>query len=161
MRLKVKIGGLKPLLNQIGAIEDKKVRTSTLRKVVRAGVSEINKTARKLVQTQTKALKKSLAVKVKVYRKSGVVVGIVGPRTKFSVQAQGKTKKPSKYAHFAHDGRASKGPKIIRRIRRKLGFTRGSRFLAKAAKQAAGRAKTAMEAKAAAELKAAWKFTDG
>lgn len=68
------------------------------RRVVRA--------AKKRVPKNTGQLKKSLGMKRKLYRRSGTIVAIVGPRTGFRAVVNGKPHDPAKIAHLVELGHA-------------------------------------------------------
>lgn len=80
-------------------------------RAIRAGVNELTKTvlaeAKANVPVRTGQLRKSLGRKVKTYRQSKVVVGIVGPRKGFRVVINGVAVNPSNYAHLVEFGRAA------------------------------------------------------
>lgn len=80
------------------------------RKAIRGGVNEATKIvladAKALVPTRSKLLRRSLGRRVRIYRQSKVIVGIIGPRRGFRVQlANGRWVNPAKYAHLVEYGR--------------------------------------------------------
>jgi HK97 gp10 family phage protein len=78
-------------------------------KAIRGGINELTKTvlaeAKANVPVRTGQLRKSLGRKVKTYRESKIVVGIVGPRKGFRVIINGAAVNPSNYAHLVEFGR--------------------------------------------------------
>jgi HK97 gp10 family phage protein len=104
-----KVDGLEDLKRALAGV-DGRVRKKALRKGVNAAAGVILKRARQKVPVRLGLLKKSLGRKVKVYRKEGAVVGIVGPRTGFRRQV-GTTKdgrpvfeNPTQIAHLVEKG---------------------------------------------------------
>lgn len=81
-RVRAQLGNVKPLLDAMAGMK-RALRTRILKAAVNAGARLILQDARTRIHSVTDLLRQSLAVKVKVYRGSGVVVGIVGPRTGF------------------------------------------------------------------------------
>lgn len=126
---------------------DKKAARKALKIAVDEAVKPILKDARANVPTDTKTLKKALGKKVKSYRNSLVVVGVVGPRKDKKGAKATKRKKlvrttssgrqiwrdPVKYAHLIEFGTRphslGKGDKIARKDgrRSKVQQSRGAR----------------------------------
>lgn len=108
LQVKVKLAGgaVAALRRRIDAI-DRRAGT----KAVKAGINEITKAvlrdAKEMTPVRTGQLRKSLGRRIKVYRNSRVVVGIVGPRTGFKILVDGKPVNPAKYAHLVEYGRAA------------------------------------------------------
>lgn len=129
-RVACKIDGLKDMIDKVNAL-DKKMRNKILRKAVNAAGKIVLKAARagfrKGWNVDTGWLKKSMGSRVKVYRRSGVVVAIVGARRKMRkdrktksrvlstfgrrLSASGLKNVPTSYAHlveFGTKGRVNK-----------------------------------------------------
>ena len=82
-----------------------------LRPAIRSGASIVNKDAKQRVPVKTKALKKSLGVRMKTYSRNGVIVGVVGPRVGFrTVGENGRVNDPAKYAHLVELGHGGPRP---------------------------------------------------
>ena len=86
------------------------VRTRILRRAVSKAARLILKDAKARVATRTGLLKKSLGIKVKTYRQSGVVVAIIGPRTGFKrhvtlPDGTIEVENPTVIAHLVEKGR--------------------------------------------------------
>jgi hypothetical protein len=98
------VTGLADIQKQLG-----RLKTAASRKIMRRGVTGgakvINKAQKRGAAKDTGLLKKSIGQKVKVYRNSGAVVGIVGPRKGFRTIRNGRPVDPVKYAHIADKGR--------------------------------------------------------
>lgn len=121
-QVSAKIEGLEPLIKSLQALE-KKAAKKILKDAVNEGSKLILKAAKANVPTgPTGLLKKSLGRKVKVYRNTGKVVAIIGPRSGFKQTKQGKQltalgKKfkdaganPVHYAHLVEFGRHAVSP---------------------------------------------------
>jgi HK97 gp10 family phage protein len=80
--VKVQVVGLDKALRALQDVE-KKVRNRAARKAMDAADKIVLAAQRSLVPVESGLLKKSLGKKVKVFRGSGTVVGIVGPRKGF------------------------------------------------------------------------------
>ena len=78
--VKMKINGLEPLLRRLGEL-DAKLRKKTLKKATEAGSRILLAEMKSRVPRDTGMLIKALGQKIRVYRNSGIVVAIVGPRT--------------------------------------------------------------------------------
>ncbi len=104
VRMKVSDGAIESLRKKLDAI-GKNAGT----KALRDGINELTKTvlaeARANVPERSGRLRKALGRKVKTYRKSRVVVGIVGPRKGFLVTIGGVRVDPANYAHLVEYGR--------------------------------------------------------
>src|SRR5262249_13600056 len=87
-----------------------KVRKKVLRKAINEASKIVLKAAKANVPRASGLLKKSLGRKVKVYRASGTVVAIIGPRTGFKQDVHRDGRKvavlanPTKYAHLVERG---------------------------------------------------------
>lgn len=111
--IKVRIDGLQDVMKRLRAV-DSKVQKKILRKALGKGSKIVLAEEKAQAPRETGLLRKSLGRKTKVYRHSGVVVVIVGPRTgmKQDVRRHGRNKlrparaaDPTKYAHLAGPGR--------------------------------------------------------
>lgn len=108
-KAKVEITGLADVFQRLRGVE-RKVRTKILRQAVQGAGRLILKAARAKVAVRTGLLRKSLGVKVKVYRKSGVAVAVVGPRTGFKrtvklPDGSFEIEDPTNIAHLVEKGR--------------------------------------------------------
>lgn len=100
---------LKGATETIGALADLQnaLRNRILRRAVLDATKPVYDAERQMVPEDTKLLRKSIGRTVKVYRNSGVVVGLVGPRTKMGAQVTPRGRKtpifrnPTRYAHLA------------------------------------------------------------
>lgn len=111
--IKGKIDGLSDVMKSLEGLKAS-VGRRILRKAITDATRPILKDAKSKCPRETGLLRKSLGRKTKVYRKSGVVVGIVGPRTGFKQMVTikdrrtGKTvevlRNPTKYAHLVEYG---------------------------------------------------------
>lgn len=127
--VRMRVAGMDRLLKRLDGLE-KKVRNQILRKATFKASEPVYKDARRSApKGETGLLKKSIGRRVRVYRKSGVVVVVVGPRTGFRksragrvVTALGKKYQaagvnPTRYAHLVEFGRRPvvAGVKTVRR----------------------------------------------
>lgn len=109
----VKVTGDKELIARLLELEPK-VRNRVLRPAVTAAARPIRAAAKASVPVRFGALKKSIDLKVKTYRKG--VSAIIGPRSDVSYThtdmfGRQTTVKPSKYAHLVEGGAK---PHVIR-----------------------------------------------
>ena len=100
MATKITVTGQHQVQGRLSALEGK-VRRQVLRKAVTAGARVVLRTEKSLAPVRLGFLRKSLGTKVKSYRNSGVVVGLVGPRTDKIYFVGNRRVRPSKYAHLA------------------------------------------------------------
>ncbi len=77
---------------------DNKIKRTVTRKAVNASVRPIVKMVRKLTPRNTGLLRRSITHKVKPYRKGGIIVGMVGQRTKGATKAFEKAAEKAKTA---------------------------------------------------------------
>lgn len=102
-----KIEGLADVLRALDGV-GKKVRKKALRKAVTKAARTVLWAAKATVKKKTGLLRRSLGQRIKVYRESGAVVGIVGPRTGFKQEVTRDGKKvlsnPTRYAHLVELG---------------------------------------------------------
>jgi HK97 gp10 family phage protein len=110
--IKAQIDGVKDMLAALDGLK-KAVRNRILKRAVNKGIKIILKAAKGRAPRESGLLKKSLGSKVKVYRSSGVVVGIVGPRKGFKGEVVRKKGRwfpvsvysdPVRYAHLVELG---------------------------------------------------------
>lgn len=135
-------------------------KPSTQRRMIRPAVTKgariISRATKREAPKESGLLKKSIGTKVKTY-KSGVVVGIIGPRKGFRrpVIVSRATKKgerkgtagvrvvyrdPAKYAHLVHGGTQAHGLGAGSQVRRKTReFARSGKYVRTAAYDALGR----------------------
>lgn len=101
-------------------------KDSTRRKILRPAISEaasaMVKTARSLVPIETGELKKSIGQKVVTVKRSGTIIGVVGPRRGFkrAVVRMSRYKpayfnNPVRYAHLIEFGTPQHGPQAFMR----------------------------------------------
>lgn len=150
----LKIDGVEDVEKALAKL-GKKVASKVVKTAVRKGSKLILKSARALVPVETGALKKSLGIKRKIYRRSGVMVDIVGPRKGFEKTGpDGKTRNPVNYAHLVEFGGVVRG--VGRRGKGKLlGARKAHSFLRKAYDENNFRALQAIEREAAAGIQRA------
>lgn len=85
------------------------VRNRILRKAVTAAAGIVVNAAKAACPVETGQLRKSIGKRIKTYRRTGVVVGIVGPRTGFKNATTGRN--PTKYSHLVEFGSATSAAK--------------------------------------------------
>ena len=80
------------------------VRRRIVRRPLTAALSPIVKDGKRNAPHESKALRKSIGKKVRVYKDA--VFGAVGPRTgeRFSLEHEGQLRVPSRYAHLVELG---------------------------------------------------------
>lgn len=104
VRMKVGDAALKALQEKLEAID-----TKASRKGMRSGINQVTKEvlgeAKVNVPERSGRLKKTLGRKVKSYRQSKIIAGIVGPRKGMLVTIDGVRVDPAKYAHLVEYGR--------------------------------------------------------
>lgn len=100
----VKMDGVKEFGERLDALE-KKIRRKLTKKAVTAGTRVFMRAAKTKAPKRSGLLKKSVGSRVQVYRNSGVVVGIAGPRTGFGKEVEIKIKN-------------AKGTRVVRRVKR-------------------------------------------
>jgi len=121
--IKAEISGLEPLIKALQSLE-KKAAKKILKDAVNDASKIVLKAAKANVPVATtgihhELLKKSLGRKVKVYRKTGKVIAIIGPRRGFKQTKSGKQLSalgkqfqdagidPAHYAHLIEFGRSA------------------------------------------------------
>lgn len=120
-KVRAEIKGLKNLVARLNEL-DEKMRRTLLRKAVNAAAGVILKAAKSnLRKSRTGQLRRSLGRKVKLYRKSGVAVAMVGPRKGFKIRdAWGENVDPVHYAHLVEKGRKEVVAGVAARRQRQL-----------------------------------------
>lgn len=101
--------GDKELIRSIGNLPDKVFRKGLL-KAGRFAVKPIIGTARANIPVDTGTLKKSIGLKVKVYKQSGVAAFVVGPRSGFATTDGKRKLDPRYYAHLVERGHVIRPP---------------------------------------------------
>lgn len=104
-----RVGGLEETIKRLDGLK-RRVKNTILRKAMRRATAIVLKAARGNCPKDTGLLRKSLGSKVKAYRQSGVVVGLVGPRKGFKQEVTRKgggkmQADPVRYAHLVEFGR--------------------------------------------------------
>jgi HK97 gp10 family phage protein len=101
------VTGLKDLFDELKALP-KKIQTKTLKDALNAAGRRVMWSAKNKVPVRTDQLRKSLGRRVKVYRNSGKVIAVVGPRHGFraTVDVNGRPTvvNPQKYSHLVELG---------------------------------------------------------
>jgi HK97 gp10 family phage protein len=128
--VKMRITGLEELIRRLESL-DPKMRRKTLKAAVNAGSRILLAEMKAGVPSSlndTGLLRKSLGRRIKVYRQSGIVVAIVGPRRGFKqeigMSSSGKYKgkpiyrNPTRYAHLVEFGT---GPRVQKSTGRSTG----------------------------------------
>jgi HK97 gp10 family phage protein len=103
-KVSAKLEGIKELTDRL-----KKLKANVAKKITKRAVTAaakiVNKSAKRNVRKRTKLLSKSIGQKVKIYRNSGLVAAVIGPRRGFRKIIDGKPHNPVKYAHLVELGR--------------------------------------------------------
>jgi hypothetical protein len=144
MQVKFEMTGFDKLIAKLRTLKNGK---AIWKKAVRAGSAKLLKIARGQTPRESKALAKSLGLRIKASRKTGVVYGLVGPRRKFFKMWRGKKRVPSNYAHLTERGR-----KAFRQGNRTVGAVRGKRWLSFAVRAGKAQVMAAMSQKINEEL---------
>lgn len=113
--IKGEIAGLKDVLKRLHRLKQG-VRNRVLRPAVTKAVKPIAKHAKHLAPWRTGMLRRSMGWRVMAYRRTGTVVGIVGPRSGFKKTKAGRQQtalgrkykatgiNPTRYAHLVELG---------------------------------------------------------
>lgn len=113
MQMRFRLTGLQDVLGRLAQFQRQTTRSKILRPALQAATKPMLATAKSLARIRTGVLRKSLARKTKTYRKSGIVVVIIGPRKGFKRLAKIKKGRgkgtyilvdPIRYAHFVEKG---------------------------------------------------------
>jgi len=137
-KLSGEIHGLQEVMQRLNKIATAP-RRQLLRRAIQVAAQITTKAAKANVRTAGDGLlKRSIGSSVKVYRKSGIAVAMVGPRTGFK-RAKGQKIRtalgekyavanadPTKYAHLVEGGRAAVSPKE-KRVMAAAGIIYGTR----------------------------------
>lgn len=82
---------------------------------LKAPAERLRDNMRMLAPVETGALRKSIDFIVKTYAKSGVVIAVVGPKSRYRLNGR----RPSKYAHLVEFGHIAVAPRKGTSIRKK------------------------------------------
>lgn len=168
--IRVKVEGADALLKRLDRLK-RTARNKVLRPAVNEACNPVLAAARATAPADEGWLRKALAKRVKTYARSGVVVGVVGPRTGYQTTGRGQSKRrgltafgrklrsktrrrPSKYAHLVEYGTAPHRIAVPRGgglVVRHPGSP-ATRFLRRAWEQSGGRAFALLRARVAAGL---------
>ena len=77
---------------------------------------------------RSKSLRKSIIVKIKTYQRTGAIVAIIGPSSKYTAEYKGKKVRPVNYAHLVEDGHVNAARQTLSSIGRTARIKR-SRFM--------------------------------
>ena len=77
-----------------------RIMRKVVRQAVSAGLTPLNKEAKRQAPKDSGTLKKSIGKKIKTYKNDGVVWGGVGARSGFRVVIDGKPRDPRRYIHL-------------------------------------------------------------
>jgi HK97 gp10 family phage protein len=102
-KVKMRITGVAELMKKLRSI-DEKVKKVALQKGIGAAAKIIKDSAKARVRRRSGQLAKSLGSKVKTFRNTGIVVGVIGPRKGFKIMIDGKPVDPVRYAHLVENG---------------------------------------------------------
>lgn len=152
-KIKQKLTGLEALIQSMSDLKQS-IQSRALRPAVTKGARIISKEAKRLAPKESGLLRKSIGTKVKTY-KSGVVVAIIGPRSKPSfrktvtVNGRQQVRNPVNYAHLVEYGTVRTRPHSFLRaaIQTKQGEVR--RVMAEALRESILKQRAKEAAKAA------------
>lgn len=156
--VEISLQGIKPLLAKLERIPRKQAK-AIMRKAVRAGSAPIRKVAKKTAPRDKGILQETMAIKVKQYP-SGVSVGVIGPRKKFTkrTKKRGERTLDAFYGHMVEGGtrpHVIPGPIVLGgRVLHNIQHpgTQPTRFMEKSAKQSRAEAVRRLGAKLGSEL---------
>lgn len=104
--LRVEIKGFKGIIREIRKnAPAKEYRAKLLKTALNAVGGVVARTLRQLSPVRSGTMKKSMKHKTKYYKKSDTVVVLVGVKSKFKGNYQGKVVTPTNYAHLVTRGR--------------------------------------------------------
>jgi HK97 gp10 family phage protein len=111
MRFDVKLTGVDHLLKRLFSLKQG-MRNVILRRALRAGAKPVWLGARHRAKAGTRELRRSLGTRMKSYRRGGVVVIVIGPRSKNTIQhppgslfpSYTRGYNPARYAHLHEKG---------------------------------------------------------
>ncbi|MGL6072631.1 MAG: HK97 gp10 family phage protein [Fimbriiglobus sp.] len=120
--MKVELHGTRQTENALQGVKAG-VKNRVLKRALRQVSSSAAKVAKSRIRgKRTGALKRSLGVKYKSYRSSGVFVFAIGPRKGYRTSdAAGGSIDPARYAHFAERGRKAVVVKKARMLANRAG----------------------------------------
>lgn len=127
-----------------------KIPVRSMKKAMRAGSEPVKAATKDASPVETGALKKSMTIGARSYRRGAYLLGVVGPR--FFKYKSGRS--PAYYAHLVEQGHRIAIGGTLNRMRRKKfklgtgrigGFVSGRGFMRQAAKQVFPRALRAFE----------------
>ncbi len=102
--------------------------TAIVRSATSKSLTPVNKAAKRAAPVDTGLLKKSIGKKIKTYRRSGAVVGLIGVRDGFTEISGGKKRNPAKYGiiieartRFLKSSFVSKIPEVVAILSREVG----------------------------------------
>lgn len=90
-----------------------KVQRNVLRSAVNSGTTPVVKATKAKVKKETGTLELSIGKKVKAYKSSGSVVGVIGPRFSVTSTFKGRKRRPAYYAHLAEKGHIAANGRFI------------------------------------------------
>ncbi len=99
----VVLTGQKELLHKLMDLPNKVFRkclTSASRKAMKPVIAQ----ARATVAVESGALKRSIGLRTKVYKRQGAVVTVVGARGGFGMAFHGRNRNPAMYSHLVEKG---------------------------------------------------------
>lgn len=99
--------GQHELIRKLEALPDKVFRRG-LSSAGRKATRPVVVSAKAAVAVESGALKKSIGLRTKVYRQTGVMIFVVGPRSGFAGLYQGRKRDPRFYAHLVEGGHVVK-----------------------------------------------------
>ena len=105
-RTAITLTGSKDLQRKLNLRGERVWRKHTKR-ALRAGARPIVREAKARIEPRSGATKKSLGVVVREYESSQVMIAVIGPRSGYEVEIDGKTHDPAAVGHlieFGHEG---------------------------------------------------------
>lgn len=90
-----------------------RVQRKVLRQAINAGSTVMMKAMRAKAPRESGLLAKSIGKKIRTYKKSGTILGVVGPRSDVVGTYQGKKRRPVKYAHLVEKGHITKSGQFV------------------------------------------------
>lgn len=114
MAVTIAFKGRQELIDKLEKL-DNAVRNRIARRAAKTAMVPVGQKAKSLIKEndsiQSKSLLKSIGGKQKVFKKTGVIIALIGPRVgkKFEGEWKGRVRKPWKYAHLVELGTKSGG----------------------------------------------------
>jgi HK97 gp10 family phage protein len=101
--VRFQLTGVGPLLQTLNRLR-RGLRNRILRKALRRGSKPMVQAVRALAPTDTRELRRSIGTRSRTYRRGGVIVFVIGPRNRPSMQVPKGGVKPRRYnpAYYAH-----------------------------------------------------------